>query len=172
MTYRKAKTNEAEAIAHLHAQSWQVAYKGILSDAFLQNDVLNDRLEFWQSRFENPQKNEFIYVAVEGNTLQGFVCVYGNDDERWGSLIDNLHVLPALKGQGIGQILMQKAAKWASKNYPNVGLYLLVYAENHGARRFYEKMGGENVELFVYENADGSFSDIIRYAWRNINTII
>jgi ribosomal protein S18 acetylase RimI-like enzyme len=172
MTYRKAKPNEAEAIANLHAQSWQVAYKGILSDAFLKDEVLENRLKVWKSRFDNPQKNEFICVAVEEKMLKGFVCLYGNDDEQWGSLIDNLHVLPTLKGRGIGQKLMQKAAKWVSKNYPNAGLYLWVYEDNHAARRFYEKMGGENVEAQMYENADGSTSKIFRYAWENISTFI
>jgi GNAT superfamily N-acetyltransferase len=172
MTYRKAKPNEAEAIATLHAQSWQVAYKGILSDAFLRDEVLENRLKIWQNRFDDPQNNVFICVAVEEQTLNGFVCIYGNDDEQWGSLIDNLHVLPNLKGRGIGKELMQKAAKWVLKNYPNIGLYLWVYEENHAARRFYEKMGGENVESQLYENADGSSSNVIRYAWRNIRTII
>jgi ribosomal protein S18 acetylase RimI-like enzyme len=171
MTYRKAKPNEAEAIATLHAQSWQVAYKGILSDAFLKDEVLDNRLKVWQNRFDNPPNNVFICVAAEENDLKGFVCVYGNDDEQWGSLIDNLHVLPNLKGQGIGKKLMQKAATWASKNYPNAGLYLWVYEENHAARQFYERMGGENVESEFYENPDGSSSYIIRYAWRNLITI-
>jgi GNAT superfamily N-acetyltransferase len=172
MTYRKAKSNEAEAIATLHAQSWQVAYKGILSDAFLKDEVLDNRLKLWKKRFDNPQNNVFICVAVEEKVLQGFVCIYGNDDEQWGSLIDNLHVLPNLKGRGIGKELMQKAAMWASKNHPNVGLYLWVYEENHAARQFYEKMGGENVETQLYENSDGSSSNVIRYAWRNINRFI
>jgi GNAT superfamily N-acetyltransferase len=169
MTYRKAKSNEAEAIATLHAQSWQVAYKGILSDAFLKDEVLDNRLKLWQNRFDNPPDNMFICVAVEEKALNGFVCVYGNDDEQWGTLIDNLHVLPNLKGKGIGKKLMQKAAEWASKNHPNLGLYLWVYEENHAARQFYERMGGENVETQLYENADGSASNVIRYAWRNLN---
>ena len=35
MTYRNATHEEAEAIADLHAKSWQTAYRGILSDDFL-----------------------------------------------------------------------------------------------------------------------------------------
>jgi ribosomal protein S18 acetylase RimI-like enzyme len=172
MTYRKAKPNEAEAIAILHAQSWQVAYKGILSDAFLRDEVLDNRLKLWQTRFYNPPNNVFICVAVDENDLKGFVCIYGNDDAQWGSLIDNLHVLPNLKGQGIGKTLMQKAVEWASKNYPNTGLYLWVYEDNVASLRFYEKMGGENVETQLYENADGSSSNIMRYAWQNLDTFI
>ena len=172
MTYRKTKPNEAEAIAQLHAKSWQVAYRGILTDAFLDNEVLDNRLKIWKERFQNPAKNEFIYVAVEKQDLKGFVCVYGNDDPKWGTLVDNLHVLPELKGRGVGKRLMQEAAKWVTKKYPNSGLYLWVYEENHAARRFYEALGGENVESHIYENPDGGSANIFRYTWTDIATIL
>ena len=170
MTYRKAKKDEAQAIAILHAQSWQIAYKNILSDAFLEKEVLPNRLHLWSERFAKREKNRWIYVAVDKQVLKGFVCVYGNDDPKWGALIDNLHVLPELKGQGIGKRLMQEAAKWVTDNYPNPRFYLWVYENNHEARRFYEKMGGENVEMELYENADGSSSNVLRYAWHRLKT--
>jgi ribosomal protein S18 acetylase RimI-like enzyme len=166
MIYRKAKSNEAEAIAALHAKSWQVAYKGILSDNFLNNEVKENRLKLWTDRFANPAENEFICMAVEDEELKGFVCVYGNDDAQWGALIDNLHVLPESKGQGIGKRLMQEAFKWIAENYPNPHFYLWVYEDNHEARRFYEKMGGENVQSATYENPGGGISNTLRYAWR------
>ena len=165
MIYRQAKSNEAEAIAALHAKSWQVAYKDILSDAFLNNEVEENRLKIWTDRFANPAENEFICVAVEDEVLKGFVCVYGNDDAEWGALIDNLHVLPESKGQGIGKQLMHEAAKWIADNYPTPHFYLWVYEDNLEARRFYEKMGGENVESATYENPGGGTSNTLRYAW-------
>jgi ribosomal protein S18 acetylase RimI-like enzyme len=172
MKYRKAKSNEAEAIAHIHAQSWQVAYRGILTDAFLDREVLENRLKIWKERFSHPAKNEFICVAVEKQVLKGFVCMYGNDDAQWGTLVDNLHVSPELKGQGIGKRLMVEAAKWVSKKYPNSGLYLWVYEDNHEARRFYEKMGGKNVESQIYDNADGGSANTLRYAWTDIGKLL
>jgi ribosomal protein S18 acetylase RimI-like enzyme len=165
MIYRKVKPNEAEAIAHLHAKSWQVAYRGILSDAFLDNDVLDNRLKKWKERFAHPANNEFICVAVEKKELKGFVCVYGNDDAQWGSLIDNLHVLPDMKGRGIGKRLIQEASQWLTKNYPNSGLYLWVYEDNHRARAFYEKLGGKNVERHLHDNQGGGTSYALRMVW-------
>jgi ribosomal protein S18 acetylase RimI-like enzyme len=168
MTYRKAKRDEAQAIAILHAQSWQVAYKGILSDAYLEHEVLPNRLQVWAERFSRREKNRWICVVVEKGELKGFVCVYGNEDPKWGSLIDNLHVLPALKGQGIGKRLMEEAEKWITEKYPNPNFYLWVYEENHPSRGFYEKMGGENVETQLYDNVDGGSSNVLRYAWREL----
>ena len=167
MRFRKAKPHEAEAIAHLHAESWQTAYKGILTDAFLDNDVFNNRLKVWTERFQKREKNRFICVVVEKKVLKGFVCVYGNDDAKWGALIDNLHVLPHFKGQGIGKRLMQEAAKWVFEKYKKNDFHLWVYEENHASRGFYERMGGENVETELHENPDGTFSNALRYAWQN-----
>ena len=165
MIYRPAKSNEAEAIAALHAKSWQVAYRGILSDAFLENEVVENRLKLWIDRFAKPAENEFICMAIEDDELKGFVCVYGNDDAKWGALIDNLHVLPQSKGQGIGKQLMHEAAKWIADNYPNPHFYLWVYEDNLEARRFYEKMGGANVEKHLYDNPGGGASYALKYAW-------
>ena len=165
MTYRTANPNEAEAIAKLHAQSWQVAYRGILTDTFLDDEVLDNRLKVWTERFQNPSINEFIVVAVDNETIQGFVCVYGNADDQWGALIDNLHVLPELKGQGIGKRLMGEAAKWVREHYPDSSLYLWVYEANHLARQFYDKMGGEIVEEALYDNPGGGRANTMRYAW-------
>jgi ribosomal protein S18 acetylase RimI-like enzyme len=131
--------------------------------------VLFDRLNVWTERFGKREINRLIYVAVEKETVKGFVCVYGNDDPKWGALIDNLHVLPELKGQGIGKRLMQEAAKWVSEKYSNPNFYLWVYEDNTAAKRFYEKMGGENVETQLYENPDGGSSNILRYVWRDSN---
>ncbi len=168
MEYRKVRLNEADIIADIHAKSWQIAYKGILTDAFLAQEVFKNRLEVWQKRFTEFTENEFICVAVEADVVIGFVCVYGNADENWGSLIDNLHVLPEFKGHGIGKRLMQEAAKWVMERYSNTKIHLWVYEDNHAARVFYEKMGGENVASELYEGADGTSANTFCYAWENM----
>ena len=169
MAYRKVRPDEADIIANIHAKSWQIAYKGILTDAFLEHNVFANRREVWQKRFAESAKNEFICAAVECDVVIGFVCVYGDANENWGSLIDNLHVLPEFQGRGIGQQLMQEAAKWVMERYGNTKIHLWVYEDNHAARAFYEKMGGENVASELYEGADGTSANTFCYAWKNFN---
>ena len=43
--YRIATANDIEAIANLHALSWQNSYRGMLSDDYLDNHVLADRIQ-------------------------------------------------------------------------------------------------------------------------------
>ena len=109
MIFREAKKTDAMAIAHLHAESWRNTYRGMMSDAYLDSDVVAERQVHWQKRFENPASNQWVLVAEKGGELLGFVCNYGADDAKWGTLIDNLHVRPDQKGQGIGKQLIQKA---------------------------------------------------------------
>ena len=168
MEYRKVRPSEADIIADIHAKSWQITYTGILTDAFLGHDIWDNRRQVWQKRFAEFTENECICVAVDNDTVIGFVCVYGNADENWGSLIDNLHILPEFKGRGIGKRLMQEAAKWVMERYANTKIHLWVYEDNHAARAFYEKMGGEKVASELYTGPDGTSANTFCYAWKNM----
>jgi GNAT superfamily N-acetyltransferase len=165
MIYRTAYSNEADKIAQLHTQSWQKAYRQILSDDYLDNHLAADRLAVWRARFANPPTNQQVFVAEEAGILIGFVCLYKNDDPKWGSLIDNLHVLSAYQGKGVGNRLMDLAAEWVKTHSAVPHYYLWVYAANTAARLFYEKIGGQNVESEEHDNPDGSRALIMRYVW-------
>lgn len=165
MQYREATTEDAPQIAALHAQSWQQAYRGILRDEFLDGPVLQDRASLWQRRLSAPPDNLFVLLALENQNLCGFVSVLGNDDPVWGALIDNLHVHPLQKGQGLGAQLMHKAAEWIKRRDSTGKFYLWVYEANLPARRFYEKLGGVNSERVLHENPGGGSAYCLRYTW-------
>ncbi len=165
MIYRLAKTDEAHKVALLHAKSWQSAYRGIMSDDYLNYEVVEERLYYWYKRFAKTSADDFFYVAEDESELKGFICIIGNEDPIWGSLIDNLHVLPDLKGKGIGKKLFDAGVEWVKNRYDASHFYLWVYEANHGARGFYDKLGGECVEKVQQQN-DGITSTILRYAWR------
>ena len=94
ITYRPIQTTDAAILAQLHTASWRSAYRGILSEHYLTHDIEADRLKVWSKRMANPVPNQYGVIALEDNTPVGFVFVYGNDHPQWGSLVDNLHVLP------------------------------------------------------------------------------
>jgi ribosomal protein S18 acetylase RimI-like enzyme len=168
MNYRKAQIADVEQIAQLHADSWRRTYRGLFSDSFLDNDAETDRLQAWSQRLNSPTPQQYVMVAEQNNVLQGFICVYGNDDPRWGSLIDNLHVRHDARRRGIGRQLLQHSFTWLVRHYPDCGVYLWVMANNHGARRFYEQLGAQNVELVDKPNpVGGGSAHNCRYIWVN-----
>jgi GNAT superfamily N-acetyltransferase len=71
-----------------------------------------------------------------------FACAFGGEDELFGTMLDNLHVLQPQKGKGIGRKLVRDIASWCDRDYSAKGLYLWVFEQNVPARHFYERLGG------------------------------
>lgn len=171
MTFRNAYKTDVDAIAGLHSRSWQQTYRGIFSDDFLDNRVLADRLAVWTSRLVNPQDNQWVLLAEDDTRLLGFICVYGQDDPVYGSLIDNLHVREEARGTGLGSALIQRAARWIQETYGTKNMYLWVYADNRRAREVYRHLGGQEVEQVMHENLDGTISPAMRCYWDDITSL-
>ena len=166
MKYREATPTDASQIAAIHAQSWRDTYRGLFSDDFLDNDVFDNRRLVWEERLRNPSGNQLVLVAQVQNKIVGFLCCYGDDDEQYGSLIDNLHIAQDYKHKGIGTQLMIKANAWLETYYLNSGVYLWVMEANHPARVFYEKLGAQNAEVVDKSNpVGGGSAKNCRYIW-------
>lgn len=163
--YRSATPPDAEAIAYLHARSWRENYRGAFLDTFLDGDLAGERLRVWRERLDHPTNSQFVQIAVHGTNLAGFICAYAAHDPQWGSFIDNLHVARALKGSGVGSMLMRRAASWLVPQYPDLGVYLLVLEVNVPARRFYERLGGQNSGVSTMETHGGAIVRSCRYTW-------
>ena len=170
--YRPATPNDWEAIAQLHTKSWQISYRGILSDQYLDHDIIEERRKVWKERYENPAGNMHVILAYDGEELCGLNGLFANHDEQWGTLLDNLHVLPRWRGLGIGAELLIKGAEWSYQRDPKAMYYLWVFEGNMGARGFYERMGGEHTETSLYQNQDGGQAKVMRFVWRDVKGLI
>ena len=106
VTFREAEIGDAESLALLHANSWRQTYRGMMRDEFLDGDVVSNWLEVWRDRLSSERDDQCVLLAANGTQLVGFVCAFGNEDSKWGSYIDNLHVSHEHKRTGIGTLLM------------------------------------------------------------------
>jgi len=172
MRFRVAIQSDAQAIASLHAASWRIAYRGLLSDEYLDGNVVSERTAMWEESFRTPSNNQYVVVAEVGPQIVGFACAYGDDDPHWGTLLDNLHVDDKQKRQRVGARLMAHVAAWCSSAYPNNGLYLWVLKPNVSARRFYEHLNGVNVGEDVWFPPGGGEIPKLRYAWRHLDVLL
>ena len=135
---RAARIDDLANIAELHAQSWRENYNQVLSADYLDKKVFTEREAVWTARFNKPQSNQLVLVAELAGVFCGFICVLGANHPQYGTIIDNLHVKKASKGQGIGSRLLAAAASWSIVNYDSHDLYLEVLECNSRAIGFYE----------------------------------
>lgn len=168
---REARSSDAVSIAVLHADSWRTNYRGALTDEFLDGDILRNRVDLWQTRFQVPPPNQLVLIAESGDQAVGFACAYGGDDQRWGTLLDNLHVRRDLQRKGAGARLIAGVAAWCRTHYPQSGLYLWVLEQNQQARRFYERLGAADAGGDVWVPPGGGSVPRRRYAWSDLEAL-
>lgn len=166
LQFRHARSSDADAIAALHSLSWQQNYRGILTDEYLDGDVVTDHLKKWRERCEHINHNsQFIWLAIgEDDQLIGLSCALLDNHPEWGTLLDNLHVHPDAMRQGLGRRLMIDTARWVVENRRSQ-LHLTVLSENHAAVAFYESMNGKSVAHESVVSPDGTTTPVIRYLW-------
>jgi len=168
MRYRIANINDLESLAKLHAESWRESYRGIFSDDFLDNGVLEERVDYWANRLSSPKKNQLVMIAADENEVTGFICAFGDESSQWGTFIENLHVSKSVQGKGIGKQLMYLAAKWADETFEHKGVYLEVLEDNLNARNFYQRIGAKYQETNLWQppGSDYKVNDLL-YVWES-----
>jgi GNAT superfamily N-acetyltransferase len=171
--FRDATAADAPLVAHMHMTSWRSAYAAFFDPAYLAGPIEADRLQNWTSTLSKLSMDQRAIIAEDDGAAIGFTYVIRGKDPRWGSFVDNLHVLPDLKGKGIGPRLLAEAARWSIEGYPQAGLYLFCYEANMPARAFYERAGGIAAEhLTDMVASDGKARPEIRYHWPTPESLI
>ena len=126
---RRASEADARLVADIHILSRATTYRDQLPDHYLEVVMPLETCTFWPQRMTDIAASDGI----------GFICVE-YPDANFSANIDNLHVLPANKGQGAGSLLLAQAQSWARTKGARQ-LHLQVLDSNEAAIRFYESKG-------------------------------
>jgi ribosomal protein S18 acetylase RimI-like enzyme len=173
MIIRRATIDDAAAITRIHMDSWRSTYRGLVSDDFLDNLRLEDRVPRWQKRLADVDGGMFTYVAEAAPGLlagfsQGGLEGTGNPDytgELW-----SLHIAEPYQGAGLGRRLTSQVANHLY-SAGHMSMLLWVLTGNHGARRFYERLGGVYIGDRV-EDFAGGMIDEVAYGWPDITLLL
>jgi len=142
LTIRRALSDDATTVAHIHVESWNVAYRGIMPDDVIARTDLAYRTAFWKERIADREWPVFL-LEEDGKCVafcQMVPTKDSDDDAARVGHITSLHVLPPLRGRGYGRILIDHVfAEFERRGFAEVTLWVL--EENRNARRFYEKSG-------------------------------
>jgi ribosomal protein S18 acetylase RimI-like enzyme len=171
-TLRRAGPSDWPAVAAVHAASWRNAYRGIYADAYLDEEAPAERQTFWRQALAemDPDLNA-VFLAEEAGGAVGFACLR-RAAQAAGPLLDNLHVLPERKGEGIGRRLIGAAAAWLVAKEPEAALQLGVWKDNEAARAFYARLGGREVEEYEAATAGGGTAPQMRVRWERAADLV
>jgi len=142
VTLRRASSADATAVARIHVESWNVAYRGIMPDDVIARTDLAYRTRFWAERIAD--RDWPVFVIEEQGECVAFCQMIPtrdpDDDPEDVGHITSLHVVPWLRGQGHGRALMDHVlAEFRERGFTAVTLWVL--EENRAARKFYEQYG-------------------------------
>jgi ribosomal protein S18 acetylase RimI-like enzyme len=141
MLCREPTPNDARALARLHVCAWQVGYRGLMPDAFLDGLSVDESERTWSALLADETPS--ILVAEERGEILG-ACRFGtssdNNTPALTAEIYSLNVHPSLWGQGIGRGLLTAAASRLSLlGFSRVTLW--VVHGNTRARALYQRFG-------------------------------
>jgi ribosomal protein S18 acetylase RimI-like enzyme len=171
---RSAVSSDLSSIAKLHTASWRVAYRGILSDAFLDGDLEADHMRRWMGVVDRLAPNDRLLIATHDTMgVLGFVSGWTSREmgceQEFDLYIDNLHVRPDMRGRKLGLALMQELAE-TSDSEKRLKAYLWVLDGNEAARRFYHRLGGR-----ARERRDTELGGVVvgktRIAWADFRML-
>ncbi|HEX3682444.1 MAG TPA: GNAT family N-acetyltransferase [Bryobacteraceae bacterium] len=133
--YRQADRFDIPGMAQIRAANWG------------QEEYWRNRIARYMDCELHPQQAlmpRVIYVAIEGNSLVGFVA--GHLTRRYGcdGELEWINVVPASRGSGVASKLLALIAGWFAEQNAS-GICVNVDPGNQAARRFYTRHGAENL---------------------------
>lgn len=166
----EATAADSQVIGALHAASWRIAYRGLLTDEYLDNDLDGERKKYWAKKMVSLKPGEFVLLAEADSVVVGFISIMDIPDEGYSALVDNLHVTPQLKGLGVGAAMMRAAAK-RLKAVGKHNFYLWVLEGNTPAEKFYLAKFGRPLDRAQSEFG-GKMVWATRFVWDNFDSLL
>ncbi len=163
---RRAEVSDAAAIAALQVRSWQVAYRGIVPDAFLDDLAEDAWLERWTNQLATAGRDG-VHQLVSTDARDGpprAVAACGPAMEPTAALTGQLYVLyadPRHWGCGHGAALLHRVHGLLAADGNSRGL-LWVAAANARSIEFYEHHGWTRDGRTQLEEVAGAIFDEVR----------
>jgi GNAT superfamily N-acetyltransferase len=136
MLLRPAEPDDAMDVAHVHVRSWQMAYRNLLPDEYLNQLRPEERCQRYTFGSTDPREPATIVATVSGSVC-GFVTTAPAQDAADLGELCALYVDPEYWGHGFGTALVSTArARLLHLGFRNAILWVL--ERNVRAERFYQ----------------------------------
>ena len=160
---RRAKPDDAAAVADTHDEAWRTAYQGIIPGTELDRLITRRGPAWWSSAI---RKGSRIALLQFGDKIAGYAN-YGRNRARslfYDGEIYELYLRPEFQGLGFGRRLFNAARKDLTQS----GLKTMVVwalSDNEPAVEFYRALGGRAVARSS-ERFGNKTLDKVAYAWQ------
>jgi ribosomal protein S18 acetylase RimI-like enzyme len=134
---RRARLEDAAAIAEVQVRSWQAAYEHVFGAERLAAMDAGPRLAMWERALSREHDT---FVAEQDGRVVAFVAVGASQDDDAEGQLFTIYALPDAWGSGVGRRLMSAGVDALRvSGYRDAVLYVI--EDNPRARRFYEREG-------------------------------
>ncbi len=167
MKIRAAKPGDENAVAQIIIDTWKDAYKGIVSQCFL-DSLTTEKHEALLAQ-QIAQSTQIIYVLEsEQNTIQGMISGGVDRSEKYDCEIVAIYIGRDYQKFGFGKRLFSACVNvFRAQGYKTMVIW--TFASNKD-RAFYDKMGGVVAEHKTYPIGNEDLP-LVGYVWDDIEEI-
>ena len=162
---READGKDVDAIASIHVHAWQDAYRGQLSDDYLDGLDVAERIPQARATIEDSPPEFRVWVAEDDGAVVGFAVTGPSQDadaDRKTGELYAIYLDPSRVGTGLGRRLFEHALEDLRERRFTVAT-LWVLESNDRARRFYDAAGWRTDGLTTSERVDCEMRPTVRY---------
>lgn len=168
---RQGQLEDAEAIAHIHVESWKSTYKDLIDKQDIDGISVENRITLWETVLKKAVNGQTVLVATDENDqVIGFISggkertkEYGYDGEIYAVyLLDEYH------RQGVGtNLLSHFVQQMKQSGYESLLVWVLIQNEN---KKFYERYGASPVQAEEITIGKGTYKEVA-YGWSDIHVL-
>lgn len=169
LTIRRAKIEDAAAIAHVHVESWKTTYAGIVSDVFLSSLNKEERTKSWQEQILGD--NIFIHVAEDETGIFGFAAggPIREKLDQYDAELYAIYLLRDRQRQRVGgRLCLALASALQTRGFTSMLVWVL---EQNPSVSFYQRLGAVQIARKVI-NIGGADLQELAFGWPSLDRLI
>ncbi|WP_158555842.1 GNAT family N-acetyltransferase [Peribacillus glennii] len=170
MKIRNAAPGDARGITHVHINSWNTTYKGIVPESYLRSLDFEDKAAFWEKII--AEGKSIVSIAEnDSGEIVGFASggkEQTSDPEYLGEVYA-IYILESHQRMGLGKKLIKPVIEeLINRGFPNLVIWAL---EKNACRSFYESLGGKIVNKKPILMTGEPLIEVA-YGWEDIHDIL
>lgn len=168
---RKARLEDAEAIASVHISSWKSTYSELINEQDVSNITFENRKTLWETILSMPDQGQVALVLEEENgDIIGFISGGKERTKRFGyeGEIYSVYLLDEYQRQGLGTRLLKAfCEEMHQAGYRSMLVWVLT---QNPSSAFYKNLGAKQVEKEETTIGSGTYQESA-FGWQDIEEL-